>query len=47
MLLHSVEADVRYHPSHSFDLATSILGTTGQDRRDLAALVTLAWRPLP
>jgi len=47
MLLHSVEADLRYHASASFDLATTILGTTGQDRDAVAALVTLAWRPLP
>jgi len=47
MLLHSVETDLRYHASASFDLAASILGTTGQDRDDVAALVTFAWRPLP
>ena len=47
LLLHAVALDIRYLRSTSFDLGLSLLGTTGEDRSNVAALVTLAWRPLP
>lgn len=47
LLLHSVALDTRYLHSTSFDLGISLLGTTGQDRDDVAALATFVWRPLP
>jgi hypothetical protein len=46
-LLHTIAFDTRYLRSTAFDLGLSLLGTTGEDRRDLAALVTIVWRPLP
>jgi hypothetical protein len=46
-LLHTIAIDTRYLRSTAFDLGLSLLGTTGEDRRDLAALVTIVWRPLP
>ena len=47
MLLHGVAADLRYLHSTALDLALSVLGTTGEDRQSVAALLTIAWRPLP
>ncbi|MFT3693697.1 MAG: hypothetical protein QM831_11190 [Kofleriaceae bacterium] len=47
MLLHAIAADARYSYSSTFDLAVSLLGTTGDDRKNVAGLLTVAWRPLP
>jgi hypothetical protein len=47
MLLHSVAADVRYATSTESDISVSAVGTTGDDRKAVAVLVLLAWRPLP
>jgi hypothetical protein len=46
-LLHTIAIDTRYLQSTTFDLGLSLLGTTGEDRDVVAALVTIAWRPLP
>ncbi|HEU4731302.1 MAG TPA: hypothetical protein VFT22_25585 [Kofleriaceae bacterium] len=46
-LLHSMIADARLALSTVFDLAVSVVGTTGGDRDALAALATFVWRPLP
>ncbi|HSD86184.1 MAG TPA: hypothetical protein VLB44_01675 [Kofleriaceae bacterium] len=47
MLLHSVIGDVRYATSPAFDISVSAIGTTGEDRKALAVLALVAWRPLP
>ncbi|HEU0034990.1 MAG TPA: hypothetical protein VFQ53_30400 [Kofleriaceae bacterium] len=45
--LHSIVGDARHSVSTELDVALSALATTGVDRDALAALVTIAWRPLP